>query len=150
MITEERVPESILLWTGRPQFLPLPAFNACPPHPAPSLSEHPSPYCCIDGGCEGIWFLMCLLLDSYAEGSPILQRLPGERGGHRVTVRGLLCTNTHTQRQPCWSVSTCTLLTLPYPATHRSAHTQMESQGSRCTQQDEPFQTLAAAERTAK
>lgn len=148
VITDQRVPESSLLGTGRPQFPPLPAFNACP-HP---LSEHPSPYCCIDGGCEGIWFLMCLLLDSYAEGSPTLQRLPGERGGHRVTVRGLLCTNTHThtQRQPCWSVSTCTPLTLPYPATHRGAHTQMGSQGSRCTQQDEPFQTLAAAERTVK
>ena len=70
---------------------------------------------------------MCLLLDSYAEGSPTLQRLPGERGGPRVTVRGLLLTNTHTQAAvlECEHMHTSHLT---YPAnTHGRPHTDVES-----------------------
>lgn len=57
--------------------------------------------------------------------------------------------HTHTEAAVL-ECDTCTPLTLPYPATQRRPHTQMESQGSRCTQQDEPFQTLAAARENGK
>lgn len=71
---------------------------------------------------------MCLLLDSYAEGSPTLQRLPGEKAFNRAEVLGLLCTNRHTEAD----ILVCEHMHTPQPSasphnTHRHCHTDGES-----------------------
>lgn len=140
-----------------------PSLLSCPhgPHPLsfPSLipcspasfrtTNPPPPTATLTEGWLGIWFPMCLLLDSYAEGSLTLQRLPGEGQQQSQSVRSALYKQTHRGRRA--SVSICAPLTPPMTLcnTHRPS-TQMWSQGFRYTHQDEHFQTQVKGERIAQ
>lgn len=82
---------------------------------------------------------MYLLLDSYAESSPTLQRLPGERAFNRAEELGLLCANRHMGA----GVLVCEHMHSPSAAQHTQALTQKWSQGFRYTHQDEHFPMCA-------
>lgn len=72
---------------------------------------------------------MRLLLDSYTEGSPTLQRPPGERVFNRAKVLSLLCANRHREADVlvCEHVHTSQPSAPPHN-THRRWHTDVESE----------------------
>lgn len=62
------------------------------------------------------------------EGSPTLQRLPGERNGNRAKVLGLLCANRHTEAGMLVCEHMHHHQPLPYSTAHADAGAQRESQ----------------------